>query len=349
MASILAIGTATGYDLATGAVVLSTDSIQTSGLDLGLTMEEVRGGRGNALQGFLPHTSSFGLTLEDSLFKFEYMALNCGGDITASADVMTTTTLTTSVENQITAPTVPVAMSGETKVYGWYKLPSATTWNVIEFTGSVATVTGLPASTEICLKYMHNNASAREFTVGGNFLPKIIRLEVVWSLYATSSSVSDGQALIGELQFEVPKFQFAGAQTYSVSASGTTTAPISGSALINQNGSCAGGGYYAKVKEVIYNKGTFDNVTSIMIEGSLDGFDLAVGASETLNVYAKYNDGTSITKLDNSLFTFTSSGAGATVGAHTGIVTGVSASTISITVVATAKTSLETNCSFVVA
>ena len=64
-------------------------------------------------------------------------------------------------------------------------------------------------------------------------------------------------------------------------------------------------------------------------------------------MYAKYNDGTGISKLDNSLFTFTSGTVGtATVGSHTGIVTGVGAGTTLITVIATDKPSLETNCSF---
>lgn len=350
MSSILAIGNATAYDISNGNIIAISDSLQTSGLDLALTMDEVRGGRGNSLRGFLPHSTGFGLTMEDSLFKFEYMALNCGGDITASADVMTVVTLTTTVENQITAPSTPVAMAGETTVYGWYKLPTSESWTTITFTGSVATVSGLASGTEICLKYMHNNASARQFTIGGAFLPKIVRLEVTWSLYATSDSATGGQSLIGELQFEIPKFQFAGAQSYSVSASGTTTSPLSGNALITSTGSCTGSGYYALVKEVIYDRGAFDNVKAIMIEGSVDGFDIAVAGTETLNVYAVYNDGTSPSKLDNSLFTFTSSsGSVATVGSHTGVVVGAGAGSCVITCVATDKTSLETNCSFTVA
>ena len=350
MSSILAIGNATAYDIGNGNIVAMSDSLQTSGLDLALTMDEVRGGRGNSLRGFLPHSTGFGLTMEDSLFKFEYIALNCGGDITASADVMTIVNVTTTVINQITAPSTPVAMAGETVVYGWYKLPSADSWTTITFTGADATVTGLAIGTEVCLKYMHNNASARQFTIGGAFLPKIVRLEVTWSLYATSDSATGGQSLIGELQFEIPKFQFAGAQSYSVSSSGTTTSPLSGSALITSAGSCTGSGYYALVKEVIYDRGTFDNVKAIMIEGSVDGFDLAVAGTETLNVYAVYNDGTSPSKLDNSLFTFTSSsGSVATVGSHTGVVVGAGAGSCVITCVATDKTSLETNCSFTVA
>lgn len=342
--SIIAIGTATAYNVSTGDIIFTSNSLQTSGLDLALSMDEVRGGMGNALQGYMPHTSGFTVNMEDSVFNMEYIAINCGGNITASADVMTTANITTTEINKITAPTVPVSMSGETKIYGWYKLPSDTTWTTIEFVGSDASVDGLAIGTEICLKYMHNNASAREFIITGSFVPSIVRLEMVWTLIATGSSNS-GQTILGELQYEVPKFQFAGASSYSVSSSGTTTSPLSGSALINSTGTCNGGGFYAKVKEVIYNKGAFDNVKAIMIEGSLGGFDLEVSDTESLKVYAIYNDGTCPSILDNSLFTFTSKTVGvATVGSHTGLLTGVSAGTSTITVVATSKTSLETNC-----
>lgn len=348
--SILAIGNAVIYDIKTLDVIATSESLTTSGINLGITMDEVRGGSGNALQGYLPHTTMFGLTLEDSVFKMEYMALNCGGEITSSADVMTVTTITTTELNKITAPTVPVAMAGLTKVYGWYKLPTDENWTTVEFVGQDATVVGLAIGTEICLKYMHTDASSRGFTIGGRFLPKIVRVEMSWSLFATSDSADGGQTLIGELQYEIPKFQLIGTQAYSVTASGTTTTPLNGSALINKSAGCGVvGGYYALVKEVIYDRGTFDNVVGLLIEGSAGGFEIEAGDSEQLKVYAKYNDSTAITKLDNSLFTFTSSATGvATVGANTGIVTGVADGDATITVVATAKPTLETNCTFTV-
>ena len=349
MASILAIGTATGYDLSTGAVVLTTDSLQTSGLDLGLTMEEVRGGKGNALQGYLPHTTSFKLKMDDSLFKFEYMALNCGGSITAGADVMTVANVTTSVANQITAPTTPVIMSGDTVARGWYRLQSDTTntWTPITFTGSVATTT-IASGTAICLKYMNTNSSARQFTVAGNFLPSVIRLEVIWSLYATSDTTSS-QSLIGELQFEIPRFQFDGAQSYSVSASGTTTSPISGTALINKNPSCTNGSYYAKVKEVIYNKGVFDNVTKLLIAESDGDQTIAIAGTDTITVYGVFNDGTDTSTIANSNFTFTSSVPAKATVSSSGVVTGVATGTTIISVVAVGNPSLTANTQITVA
>ena len=118
MGSILTIGTLECFDQGTNALIVQSNSLTTSGLDLSLTMDEVRGGTGNALQGFVPHTTGFGLTAEDSLFDLNYMALNCGGAITAGADVMTIATITTTVNNQITAPTTPKAMSNATNIVG---------------------------------------------------------------------------------------------------------------------------------------------------------------------------------------------------------------------------------------
>ena len=140
----------------------------------------------------------------------------------------------------------------------------------------------------------------------------------------TGSSGGGSQSVIGELQFEVPNFQFAGNQSYSVSSSGTSTTPLSGMALYTANTGCSTSvaGYYAKVKELIYNKGTFDNVVAL---GVADGdIDLAVAGTSTIKVYAFYNDGTIPSPVSNSLLTFTSqTPAKATVGANTGICTGV--------------------------
>ena len=148
---------------------------------------------------------------------------------------------------------------------------------------------------------------------------------------------------------KIPKFQFDPNTDLALTSSGHATVALSGNALINYGTGCSAEGYYAEIVENIFGKNPFDTVVALMIEGSTDGFDLGVGDTETLNVYAKYNDGTSISKIDNSLLTFTSSGASATVGSHTGVLTGVSDGTVTITVVATDKTSLETNCVVTVA
>ena len=343
--NILAIGTFTGFDKTTNDIIVKSESLTTAGLDLALTLEEVRGGISNPIQGYLPHSSGFSINLEDCLFDLNYMALNCGGDITTTANVMTSETLTTTVANKITVTSTPVAMAGNTAIVGWYKLTSDTTdsWTTITFSGKDASVSGLSIGTSVCVKYFHSNASAREFSVSSAFVPKIIRGLVTYTLYATSQSGS-GQSKVGELQFEIPNCQFVGAQSFSISSSGASTSPIGINAMVTYTGSCNGVGYYALAKEVITNKDPLANVVKIAV---MDG-DIDLSASyttETIQIFGQYNDGTAISKLNNSLFSFSSGTVGTcTVGATTGIVTRVAAGTSVISITCPTKTSLETNC-----
>jgi len=342
--SILAIGTFTGFDLSTNNIVFTSNSLTTANFDIGITMDEIRGGKGNSLQGYLPHTTKFDVKAEDSLFDLNYVALNCGGGITAGADVMNIETITTTVANTITVTNMPVALSGNTVVYGWYKLSSDTTdsWTTITFTGSSATVSGLASGTTVCVKYFYTNSTARQFTLSSSFVPTIIRAEIAYTLYATSQSgTASSAAEIGKLIVHIPQFQFSGTQSFAVTSSGKATTALNGSALVNYSGSCAGTGYYALIKEVITSKGTFDNVVKL---GVADGdIEITGTGTETIQVYAFYNDGTIPSKVDNSLLTFTSgTTATATVGSHTGLVTGVATGTSTITIVATTKTSLST-------
>lgn len=341
--SILAIGSFVGFDKTTNDIIVKSDSMQTAGFDLGITMEKISGGLQNATQGFLPHTTELNVNLEDCLFDLNYVALNCGGNITAGADIMTTETITTTVANTITVTQTPVAMSGNTAIVGWYKLASSTddAWTTITFTGKNATTT-LASGSTVCVRYFYANTSARQFTVSSAFVPKIIRAVITYTLYATSQSATGSNAKIGELIVEIPNFQFAGAQSFSVSSSGATTSPLSGMALVTYSGTCTNGGYYALVKEVITGKDPLANVVKI---GVADG-DITLSATqttETIQLYGWYNDGTAPSKLDNSLFTFTSgTPATATVGANTGLCTRVASGTSTISIVGTARTDLTT-------
>lgn len=341
---ILAIGTLTCFDRATNDIIMTSKSLTTAGLDLGLTMEEIRGGIQNPIQGYLPHTSSMKLSMEDALFDLNYIDMNCNGGITASADVMTTETITTVTANTITVTNTPVSMSGNTAIVGWYKLASDTTetWTTITFSGKNGTATGLASGSTVCVKYFYTNTAGRKLTVNSAFIPKIVRAVITYTLYASSQSgTTTSNAKIGELQIEVPQMQFVGAQSFSISSSGASTSPLEANALVNYNGDCSGNGYYALIKEIITGADPFSNCKAI---GVADGdITLAVAGTETIKVYAFYSDGTQPSLISNSLLTFTSATpATATVGANTGLVTGVATGTSTITIIVTGKATLST-------
>ena len=329
-------------------------ALTDAGLNISVSEDVQRGGMSNARIGSYFYDSNLALTLTSTTFKLEYLATKLGSAIVAGGDVWELETITTTVADTITASKTPVApFDGSTTVYGYYKLSTDTTdaWTLITFTGSNATVSGLASGSTVCIKYCYANSGARKFTVASSIIPNISYaiMKIPMFKAGTSKESYTSSSKVGEMLIKIPQFQFDPNTDLALTSSGHATIAMSGNALINYGSGCNASGYYAEIVENIFGKSTFDTVTAIMIEGSLDGFDLAVAGTETLNVYAKYNDGTSITKLDNSLFTFTSATpATATVGAHTGLVTGVGAGTTLITVVATDKTSLETNCTVTV-
>ena len=116
---VAGVGTIQLFDPSTNALILTSKTLTEEGLNFSSTAEEARGGAGNALLGKDYHDSTFGLTLTDQLFDLQYLALNCGGSIQASSDVMTNEQVTIQVSNQITVTQTPVAFNGQ--VVGWAK------------------------------------------------------------------------------------------------------------------------------------------------------------------------------------------------------------------------------------
>ena len=339
---VAGVGSIQLFDPSTNALILTSKTLTEQGLNFGSTAEEARGGAANALLGKYYHDTQFGLTLTDQLFDLQYLALNCGGSIQASADVMTNEQVTIATANTLTVSKTPVAFNGV--VQGWYKKSSEpdTAYRVATFTGKTASVEGATIGDIYCVKYFYTDATARKFVVNTAYIPAIVHAVATFPLFksgtTTESNTSSSQ--VGEIQIDIPNFQLEGSQDLSLTSSGISTASLSGSALatFSGNGGCTDTGYYAVLSEVIYGKSTWDNVVSIAVVDS--DIDLSASETQKLRVLAIYSDGTIPSEVDNALLTFTSgSDSVATVDA-TGLVTAASVGTTNIEVVATGKPAL---------
>jgi len=325
------------FDPSTNALILTSQTLTEEGLSFSSTAEEARGGIGNSLLGKYYHDSSFNLTLTDQLFDLQYLALNCGGAITASSDVMTNEQVTVASAGQIDVTQSPVAFNGS--VVGWVKrsTDSDTKYQLVSFTGKTALVDGAQVGDVYCVKYFTTNASARKFVVNTAYVPSIVRAVATFPLFkaGTSQDQYTASSQVGEVQVLIPSFQLEGAQELSLTAGGLSTASLNGSALstFDGNGGCSNGGYYAIITEVIYGRGVFDNVVNIAVADS--DLDLEVDEGQSLVIYAIYSDGTEPTIIDNSLLTFTSSDDLIATVDDTGRVVAQSAGTAQIEIVAT--------------
>lgn len=312
------------HDPSTGDIIVSSKTLTDSGISFTLTAEDIRGGMANKLLGQYFHDSGMTLTMTDALYSMEYLALNVGGTIAYGSDVMTVEQITTDVANKITVSETP-QMFGTIGTIGWYTIAGKDDWKTITFdpTTKTAQVDDLDNGSTVCVKYIKEDASAEQFTVSSAFIPSQCYALLTLPLFkAGTENVTSytSSSKVGEVQIEIPNFILAGAQDLSLTASGASTTALSGSALATFTGDegCDGDGYYAKLKQITYNKDEFADVKSIVIANS--DIELAPSEDQKLNVYGLYGGITAPRLLDNAKLTFTSSSENVTVGAHDGIV-----------------------------
>ena len=325
------------FDQSSGEMIVQSKTLTDSGINFSVTAEDVRGGKANSLLSRYFHDTAMELTLTYALFSLEYLALNVGGTITASSNVFTTEQVTVSVADTITVSETPQKF-GSIGTIGWYRLPSNDNWQKITFEGKNATVAGLATDTTVCVKYIHTDASAEQFVVSSTFIPDQVYAVLTLPLFkatvgADSSYTSSSK--VGEVQVQIPNFLLAGAQELSLSSSGVATTALSGSALATYTGNegCDDDGYYAVLKQVVYNKNEWADVKAIVIADS--DIDLIVDDTQTLEVYAIYNGVKAPRLIENSKLTFTSSADATAEVSSAGVVTAKAAGSANIEVVVT--------------
>lgn len=316
-------------------------ALTDAGLNVSVSEDVIRGSNSNARISSYFFDSNLQLTLTSATFTLEYLASKLGSVIEAGGDVFTTETITTVAPNTITVGETPVApFESVATVYGWYKLPSASTWTTITFTGSSATVADLPSGTTVCVKYAYEDLGSRSFKVSSTIIPDIsyavMRIPMLKSGTATESFVTSSK--VGEMQVKIPQFQFDPNTELALTSSGHATVSLAGNALINYSGGCSATGYYAEIVETIFGKDEFSDVKAVVIEDS--DVDLAVAETQTLVLYKLYNGVIAPAVLANSKVTFTSSASGVASVTNAGLITGVSAGTATITAVVTGHTDL---------
>lgn len=330
------------FDIATSDLIVVANTLTDSSINMAVTGEEARGGQGNVLLGKYYHDSSFGLTITDQLYDLNYLALNCGGGITAGADTMQEEELVVTIANQLTLTQVPKVFGETGKIFLWYKKSTQgdDTYMTKEVTQSQATsktitgLTGLQVGDIVCVKYWKTADGARKFTVNANYIPSIVHAVMTIALFRTGASgeAHTSSTQIGNLIVDIPNLQLEGAQDLSLTSSGTATISLSGTALatFDAGSGCGSNGYYATIVEDIFGASEFEGLKALVVADS--DIQLTVGSKQMLQVYAMFSNGTQPKLLDNSQLTFVSSEVATATVVDTGEVTGVASGTTNIEV-----------------
>lgn len=300
MAKVKAIlaGVADAYVFAGSDLLLEAKALTDSSISIGLTAEEIRGGKGAQLFGRYFHTSTFGVELMDALFQLDYIGLNVGSKIdpTGIGELVTEEVIASNQQLSITG--IATDFLGQGKL-GWYAVPGDENWTTVTFdeAGKVASAPGATAGTTYCVKYM-NDAAADMITISADFTPDEVSLILKADLFKASKGEGlDTSSKIGVAEIEVPRFQLNGTMDLTLNMTGAAQTPLSGQALSTTDGTegCSGSGYYARIKKVIFDTKWTDSLSGLAANPS--SLSLASGGTSVLNVYGVFKGSSSAAKM----------------------------------------------------
>lgn len=320
--------------------IFTSQTLQESGLTTSVTAEDIRGGLSNPLLGRYFHDSVLEANITDALFDMTYIALNVGGEITVGGATLKTEPVEITTENQITVAGTPVAF-GNAGTVGWYTIEGQEDWKPITFIEQTATTTDLPVGTKVCARYNAQIDNLKQFIVPSSVIPSEVHLIMTYPLFAAGS---DTQSLstssqVGELIVDIPRFQFAGNVELSLSSSGAATSNLSGSALASYTTkNCNDMGTYGTIKMNIFGGNWYDDLVSMAVDDA--EFSIPINGTKTLKITGIFSSGGTVMTgvIDNSELTFTSKNDTiASVGANTGLVTGLAEGEADIEIKVTAK------------
>ena len=213
-----------GYD-SNDTLLFVGKTLLDSSIETTLSNTDVRGGRGNQLQYIYYHTAEMNITVNETQFSLEFLALNTGTNIQMGADMFVEESVTLDKGQGTVTTGTPLALTTGL-LYGWVTKADGTVVRVT-FTGSNFNI-GDPNNNEtVCVRYYTKVNSARQITINADMLPSSIRLVMEAQLCSSDSTTNQ----IGVVQVIVPKASMTGQFTLSMTADGVSQTPLTIRAL----------------------------------------------------------------------------------------------------------------------
>jgi len=332
---LVGVGTAHAYDPQTGDLVFESQTEIQNSIAISASAQEIREGYGAQLGYVYYHTSKVEFTLQDAQFNLAFIAKAVGSDISTNNDVWYEENVTLSTGGTGTVLATPLQSPDSPAVYGWVTDANGNTTKVT-FTGSNFTLAGGTSGDVVLVRYYKNDSAAQQITVPSNILPGIVRLVIDAQL--ASSDVGTG--ILGTVQVEIPRAQFDGTNTLTLSNTGVSNTEIKGQALA-YNDTSAGysvTGVYAKITEIINDSNWYDNVEFLSVAD--DTITLTSGSSTAqLQIYAVPTSGSAFLAPIEDI-TFASSASGVATVSSSGLVTRVTSGSANVSAVITDKSTV---------
>lgn len=325
-----------GYDEDDNLLFESKTLIDSS-IEVTLGSSEIRGGRGNQLQYVYYHSNAMNITLNDTQWNLNFLGNTVGESVVVGNNAYVEETITLGASGGGTVLGTPLAIQG-TALYGWVRQLDGTSQRVT-FTGSTFPSSSGTTGDVVCVRYYALDSASNSITIPAGAVPKVVRLVMEASLNTGDESANQ----IGKIQFIVYKATLSGSFTLSMTSDGVSQTPLSASALAYQDAetaACTSASVYAKIIEIVDSANWYDGVTALAIEGGDFALATTLGTQQLVVYAVKPNVAPFVAPVADLDFTSATVGS-ATVGLHTGLVTGVAAGTSLLSVAITAVPTIE--------
>ena len=239
----------------------SAKTLTDSSINISVSAEEVRGGPGAQLLGQFFHTSTFGLTMTDAIFKLEYIAAQVGGVIEQGGyGLVDKTAAKEPAAGQLTLNATDGSVTITDPLYDfegagalvWYNLPGQSDYTaaVVDETGKfvIPHADGTLADA-YCVHYYADKAEARKLVVSSEFIPAEFEVLLTTRLFAGDASAPETGKPVGSVTVRIPRFQLNGTLDLSMEMASAATISLEGTALAYDD-SCDGA-KYAEIVEFV--------------------------------------------------------------------------------------------------
>lgn len=342
------------YDIVTGDLLYWTNKLKTGNTSTSMNDGAIEGGLGNKLLANIPDTIRLTGTFEAADFSLEARGLQMGSTVHYNAKSMvrekitaTTTTLTVT-----RTPAAAFGQASDAETYNCYVGNDGVNYGVNPQTKEIQGFTA-EVGKEYCVQYYTNILNAESLAIPTNFSPTSGDMVIKTPIYSENGTSAKNSSLAGYL-YGFYRVQFIGgdagvngsqteASTTALNFQAVAYDPVTGEECADCGGEDSVYGYLTYVP---CGDDTLSAVKALAIVGGV--ITVAEGGTAQTPVYYYMDNGELVTPSYADL-TFTSAAvATATVGANTGLITGVAAGSTTITVTVTKKPALTATASVTV-
>lgn len=320
------------WNPATGDLDYYSNKIQTNQFQTNVNLSPVNAGVGNPVVINLPDTSEATLTLTAADVSLAARRLSVGGTISYNGIIPFCEAVTADGTSlQVSNP--PVAAYGMSEAYAFID-NDGTAYQIDTDSYIVQNFTATAGQT-YQVRYFIRAASAQELRIASVFAPAVEVVMLRIPAYSAQGSTANQGSHVGDFYIWIPRMQFNGNAATDASQTAASTTDISGTALsydeaVNAN-SCEESERYGALAYMVYMP--LAGATSAVEGLAVVGGGISVKAGDSAQIPVKYVINGQLVQPNYADMTYTSSAVGtATVGEHTGIVTGVQAGSADITV-----------------